>query len=259
MLLVGCLTLLSAMGQVQPKKEASKQDKKSVRRDRINSMLRQEEEGELVFHRQSVWGIKLSTDGYGFSYELGKFMSNRKSILFQVEFDEKKHPKEKKVSLFDGFGFSNIIFGKANNFYQLRLGVMLQNRIGGKGNKNGVAVAGIVGGGVSIGLVKPYLVDVRDNNDQQVRKQYPEIADSGYAIVGAAGFTKGWENVKINPGAYIKAGMRFDYGRFNETITAIETGLRAEFYSKKVEQMAYIKQKQFFFSAYVALLLGRRK
>jgi hypothetical protein len=53
--------------------------------------------------------------------------------------------------------------------------------------------------------------------------------------------------------------MRFDYGRLNETVTAIEVGLSAEFYSSKIPQMLYNEDKQFFFNAYVAILLGRRK
>jgi len=53
--------------------------------------------------------------------------------------------------------------------------------------------------------------------------------------------------------------MRFDYGRLNETVTAIEVGLTGEYYSSKIPQMLYNKEKQFFFNAYLAILLGRRK
>jgi hypothetical protein len=42
-------------------------------------------------------------------------------------------------------------------------------------------------------------------------------------------------------------------------ISALEVGITGEFYSKKVPQMIYIEQKQFFLSAYVTLMFGRRK
>jgi hypothetical protein len=45
----------------------------------------------------------------------------------------------------------------------------------------------------------------------------------------------------------------------NETVAAIEVGLAGEFYASKIPQMLYSKDKQFFFSGYVAILLGRRK
>ena len=255
--LMGLLIAFSAISQ-DKKVRSEKQEKKAAKREKINLLIRQEEEGELSFHKQSVFGFKMASDGYGFSYEYGKSKSPRKTILFQFEFNEKKHQKEKKISLFDGFGFSNIVFGKMNNFYQAKLGIAQQVRIGGKSNKNGVAVSGIMGGGLSLGLQKPYYVNVIINGKEE-RSTFPKIVDSNYAINGASGFTVGWNEVKINPGAHAKAAMRFDYGRFNEAVTAIEVGLMGEFYSKKVPQLAYIDQKQFFFNAYISILFGRRK
>ena len=243
------------------KRTSTKQEKKNERRDRINALLRQEEEGEIVFNKQSVFGIKLATDGYGITYELGKFKSPRKSTLFQLEISEKKHKKEKKLaaSIDNQFQINSVVFGKTNNFYQLKLGVAQQQIIGGKGNKNGVAVSAIYGGGLSVGFLKPYYVDVEDSSNNRSRQRYPEIVDKNYFELGAAGFTVGWDAVKIRPGAYVKAAMRFDYGRLNETVTAVEVGLGAEFYSTKMSQIIYSKEKQLFFNAYVSLLLGRRK
>ena len=223
-------------------------------------MLFRSEEGELVFNRQSVFGFKMNTDGYGFSYEFGKYQSNRKTLLFQFEFNEKKHAKEKKLSLYDFYGFSNIIFGKENNFYQAKLGVAQQTRIGGKGNKNGVMVSGIYGGGISMGLMKPYYVSVEaDGGGDVFRSTFPKIIDSNYNIIGAAGSLVGWKDVKINPGAHAKAALRFDYGRFNETVTGIEVGVMAEYYSKKVPQLSYVQQKNYFFNAYISFIFGRRR
>lgn len=243
------------------KKTSTRQEKKDARRDRINSLLRQEEEGEIVFNKQSVFGIKLATDGYGITYELGKFKSPRKSTLFQLELSEKKHKKEKKLaaSIDNQFQINSVVFGKTHNFYQLKLGVAQQQVIGGKGNKNGVAVSAIFGGGLSVGMLKPYYVDVEDSLKNRIRETYPEIIDRNHIELGAAGFTVGWNAVKIRPGAYAKAAMRFDYGRLNETVTAIEVGLGAEFYSTKMSQIIYNKDKQLFFNAYISLLLGRRK
>jgi len=42
-------------------------------------------------------------------------------------------------------------------------------------------------------------------------------------------------------------------------VSAIEVGLAGEFYTKKIPQMIYAKQKQFFFSAYVSIMFGKRK
>lgn len=261
-LLVAVTTIaVWAQDSTVQKKPSTKQEKKNARRDRINSLLRQEEEGEIVFNKQSVFGIKLATDGYGITYELGKFKSPRKSTLYQLELSERKHKKEKKLaaSIDNQFQINSVVFGKTHNFYMLKMGIAQQQVIGGKGNKNGVAVSAIYGGGLTVGFLKPYYVDVEDSSNTRRRETYPEIINNNYIELGAAGFTVGWDAVKIRPGAYAKAAMRFDYGRLNETVTAIEVGLGAEFYSTKLSQIIYNKDKQIFFNAYIALLLGRRK
>lgn len=254
-------TTVWAQENPTPKSPTARKDKKAAKRERINTLLKQEEEGEIIFNKQSAFGLRLATDGYGISYEIGRFKSNRVATVFSIELNEKKHKKERRTTLQSGFNFNSLIFGKMNNFYQVKLGMGQQRIIGGKGNKNGVAVMAIYGGGVSVGLQKPYYI----NTAGGFKSTYPTIIDSvwsgndDYQETGAAGFTYGWKDVKIKPGIHTKAAMRFDYGRFNETVTAIEVGVTAEYYFSKVAQMAYNKERTFFFNGYISLLLGRRK
>jgi hypothetical protein len=242
------------------KRDAKKQ-KKLDRQERINDLIRQDEEGEIIYNKQGAFMLKLLTDGYAIGYEFGKFQSNRKSLLFQFELAEKKHKKEKREGYFDPeqVRVNYLVYGKTNTFYQFKLGIAKQQVIGGKGNKNGVSVSGIYGAGLTIGLVKPYMLDVEDNFGNSFQSKYPEIQDSGYNVVKARGLSGGWSQLKVRPGVYVKTGMRFDYGRMNETVAAIEVGLAGEFYSGKISQMLYSRDKQFFFSGYVAILLGKRK
>ncbi|MGB8195088.1 MAG: hypothetical protein WCF67_24345 [Chitinophagaceae bacterium] len=254
------LVAMSGFAQAQPK-GISKKEKKDAKRERINALVKMEEEGELVFRKQSIFGLKANTDGYGLSYEMGRFKSNRVTTIYQVELNEKKHRQEKKQNTdLNGLQFNSVIYNKINNFYQFKLGIGQQRILGGKGNKNGVAVAAIYAGGFSLGMLKPYLIEV-DVNAKRLISRYPTIIDSGYTdfIIGSAGFTKGWSELSIKPGAHAKAALRFDYGRFNETVTAIEVGVNAEFYSSKIPQMQFADQKQFFFNGYITILLGRRK
>jgi hypothetical protein len=69
----------------------------------------------------------------------------------------------------------------------------------------------------------------------------------------------GWNHMKVTPGLYVKPAVRFDYGKLNELVSALEIGVTAEFYAKKIPQMLYLKEKQLFFSAYVSILFGKRK
>ena len=240
----------------------SQKDKKSYKRDRINNLLKMEEEGDLIFNKHSIFGIKLATDGYGISYEKGRFKSNKRTLIYQIELNEKKSPKDHKVAAagYNGYNFNSVVVGKLNNFYQLKLSIGQQHLIGGKGNKNGVAVTALYTGGLSLGILKPYYVDVTNvQTGADFKSKYPTIIDSGFVELGAAGFTVGWGEVKFKPGLNAKTAMRFDYGRFNQTITAIEAGISGEYYFGQIPMLYLVPQKHFFFNAYVSIMFGKRK
>jgi hypothetical protein len=238
--------------------------KKEERRERINAIIRQEEEGVIKYKKHLAFGFKLTNDGYGGFVEVARAQSVRRSLLFQLDISERKHPKEEKRESEIYAGTSPFIYGKINYFYPIRLGVQQQFLLGNKGNKNGVSISGNIGGGLSLGLLRPYLVEVDTTGFQDfvyVGYDSPDSAlflNSGL-IAGGPNLGTGWKNLKLTPGAYVKAGLRFDYGKYNEMLTAVEVGLSAEFYSKKIPQMIYQKQDRFFVAAYVALVFGRRK
>lgn len=269
MIVLVVMTGLVTFAQDNRTNTQPRKNKKDEKRERVNTIMKQEEEeGEIVFHTHSIFGIKLATDGYGILYERGKYVSPKKTNLLQFELNEKISKKEEKTTTgFDIFGnVSQAKYGKANNFFQFKAGIGQQYTIGGKTNKNGVAVTAIYAGGLSLGLIKPYYVDVqRQSTRERLRVKFTDTLPQGdtYTIIGNSGFTVGWNELKLSPGLHAKTALRFDYGRFNEMVSAIEAGVNAEFYASKVKQMGlgtqYKSERQFFFNAYVALEFGRRK
>ena len=190
--------------------------------------------------------------------------TNRKTNIYRIDFTEIKNQKEEKLSSGNGLFFGNpFIFGKINNFYQLTLGFGQQHILGQKGNKNGVAVSAVYNGGLAVGLLRPYYLEVTDPLDGQNKTiKYSEANRNlflGPTILGGGGLGKGWGEMKVKPGAFVKTALRFDYGRFNEVVSGIEAGLSAEFYGSKIPIMVDQKDKQFFFQGYIAILFGRRK
>ncbi len=262
--------------------QKSKKDLLMEKKQRINALVKQEEEGVISYHQQSAFGIKLASDGYGAFFEMGKAKSVKKSLLFQIELTERKHPKEEKQSNVN-IPSAPFVFGKINYLYPLKLGVQQQFLLGNKTNRNGISVTGNIGGGISLALLRPYNLEVNDM-DKGGRKfiryessdsslysssgRSTHIADSvlftnssllGFMQVSGGGFTKGWNQIKITPGIYTKASLRFDYGKYNEQLSALEVGLMAEMYSKAIPQLVYTKPSQYFISVYVAILFGKRK
>jgi len=269
-LIIGMLGTLavSAQQKVQSTGADARQLKKAERREKINQLIKQEEEGALIYQKQGAFGFKFNTDAWSMFYEHGRYKTINKTNLWWLEFGERKDKKEEKVpTLSASQGFlviSSYIYGKRNNFYYLKGGLGQQLLIGGKGNKNGVAVSAIYGGGLSAGLLKPYYIEIQNpaTNTREQIKYSPDNENlflDPSIIIGKGNFGKGFNEITFVPGAHARAALRFDYGRYNEVLSAMEVGVNAEYYSKAMPIMLLNKEHKFFFNAYISLVFGKRK
>jgi hypothetical protein len=257
--------------ETQPSEKPSKADRKTAKREKNAKLMKMEEEGEPSYRKHSIFGIKINNDGYGLSYEIGRMKTPYRASIFQFEINEKKHSKEDKQSTGSdiGGGFvllgNPFVYGKQNIFYQAKLGIGQQYMIGGKGNKNGVGVYAIVAGGFAAGLLRAYYLEVESPPNsgftKEVKYDSPDSTEflNPAAIVGGTGFGKGWSDMEFVPGAHAKTALRFDWGRFNTSIIAVEVGFNFEYYTKKVVQMVHVEGKNFFANGYLSILFGSRK
>jgi hypothetical protein len=78
-------------------------------------------------------------------------------------------------------------------------------------------------------------------------------------IIGSGGLGMGWGEMKLKPGAFVKTGLRFDFGRYNEVVSGIEIGVSAEYYASEIPIMLYQNDQQFFYQGHIAFMFGRRK
>lgn len=251
------ITLVIATSSIAQKQ--NKKERRDHNRKRIDALIKQEEEGVIAYKKHTAFGGKLINNGYGAFIEFGRAKSVKKGMLYQLEISEYKSAREEKQSNLYAYS-TPFVFGKQNFFYPIKLGVQQQILFGNKSNKNGVSVTGNYGGGLSIGLLRPYYVQLGGSNTY-VKYESADSAkflDPG-GISGGPGFSKGWSDLTVNPGAYLKTALRFDYGSYNEIISAIEAGISVDYYSKKIPLIVHEKSKQFFFTGYVAFIFGRRK
>ena len=248
--------------------------RKLQKRQQLNKLIAQEEDGALVFRKQWAIGLKLNTDGYGFFYEHGKYKSLKRSNLWWLEFGEKKSQNQTKqspqptITSYPGFSIVSVgnsfVYGKENNFYQLKVGFGRQLRIGSKGSNNGVAVSAIYGGGLSLGLQKPYYLQVLDSTSQSgttdIRySDNPTKFLDLNSIVGGSGFSKGFGSMTVVPGLHARGALRFDYGKDREVLSALEVGFNLDYYTQKITIMAQNPARNLFFDTYVAIDFGGRK
>jgi hypothetical protein len=240
--------------------QETKKERQAEKRARKNNLVKEEEEGVIAYKKSFAVGAKLISDGYGAFFELGRASSVRKALLYQLEIGEHKAVKEYKQTN-PYVNTIPFIYGKENYFYPVKLGLQQQTLLGNKSNKNGVSVTANYGGGLSLALLRPYYIEVQKGNDY-VYVKYNSPDSSLFLngpVVGGPTFGKGWSDMSVTPGLYAKAAVRFDYGSYNEVISAIEVGITGEYYTKKVPLLIQNPEKQFFFTGYVSILFGKRK
>jgi hypothetical protein len=244
----------------------TRKEKNAKINERIKKMQRESEAGALIFNKQSAFSISLISDGYSIGYEQGKYKKINKTNLWWLTLGERKNFKEEKLIqqyIPTGAQAGNpFIFGKKNNFYFLKVGFGKQLLLGSKSAKNGVAVSAIYGGGLSLGMLKPYYLEVANNAGTKDYIKYDDdstrFSNTSY-IFGSAPFGKGFNEIKYVPGVFAKGAIRFDYGRFNDIISALEVGVTAEYYTQKMPIMLNNKEKSLFISGFISIMFGSRK
>ncbi len=212
------------------------------------------------------------TNGWSANVEFTNILDLHKKNFWQVGVTHLKHPKEVKQTFDLGYtpiGFNAprpFIFGKQNYFNTLSVAYGQMRMIGQRANKSGVEVSVKYSGGLSLGILNPYylqLIIPIDNERAYIEdKKYNEAPDlfmNSFSIYGSSGFSRGINQISIVPGLHAKVGLHFDWAFFEEYIKAIEVGLAVDAYSKKVPLMVIENNPRVFTNLYIGLQLGKKK
>ena len=210
-------------------------------------------EQKIFFRNEKSWAIFLNTNGFGGNYRNGTRLNAFRKFIWEVEMNYVKHPKETKIS--NSYAQLNqYVYGKTHFAWEIRGGAGFQREIFRKIDKTGVAVRYFYDAGPSLMLLKPvyYQVVVGDNiEDQKFDVNHPPPN-----IVGRSSFFKGINEIKIDPGVYLKAGMSFEYSKQDVRLQALEFGAVASAFLNEVDIMAS-HNSRFLFSLFISFRWGR--
>ncbi len=260
--LFACFLGLSVQGQVtfQPKQFNSPQSK------------------GIVYDKEFSVDVRLHTNGLAFAANFGKIKTFYKTRYYHFEIGELRHPKQERQNR-DWAGGNNskssksFFLGKKNNFYVVRAGIGVKKYFSEKARERGLAIGMSYAAGPSLGLIKPYYLEIIRPTDEPL---YPEVVSEKYSsenagefldfysIYGASGFTKGLSEIRPLPGLHGKLGVHFDWGAFDEYVKAIDVGVMVDVYLKKVPLMVEndaitnTENHPFFINLYLTLQLGKR-
>lgn len=229
----------------------------------------------LLYEHELSFGIRLNTKGWGVFTNFGKKVSFDKSRFYHIEFAELRHPKEIKQS--NDFGLIRwgrtpkpFVFGKQNNFYALHFGWGRKIFLGDKAEKSGVEVNWSYILGPSLGILKPYYLDViykieTVGNEVQLfldsRKYDPDDPDlflNPSSIYGSTGFLEGIGEIKFYPGIHAKTSLVFDWANYSDFVKAIEAGISVDAYYKRVPIMIQENNKPYFVLLYLGIQFGKK-
>jgi len=233
----------------------------------------------IVFDREFTVDLKLHTNGYALGINIARLKTFYLTNFFNFEFGEIKHPKQFRQS-FDFRPSANgkvsraFVFGKQNNFFVLRGGYGQKRYFSEKAKRKGLAIGVSYSGGVSLGLLKPYYLELNypesSTNDIITRseKYTEENADIFLDITrifGASSFTKGLSELSVLPGGHGKVAVHFDWGAFDEFVKALEVGVMFDVYFQNVPimvespQVENVENRPLFINLFLNLQLGKRK
>jgi hypothetical protein len=238
-------------------------------------------------------GAKLRSDGFGFNFDYTRGKRYRSAMLYQLEFGYYAHLSQiKQFSSDYNTGeaqFKRYAFGKINNLFALHINIGQKILLAERARKNGVRIYTHYAAGFSLGILKPYMLQVVDTSsigiigyDSNGNPQYgfSNIINIAYEngknidyfmnlipygsqgrylrpIVGGAGFGKGW-NVTFQPGIHVKGGFSFDWSKDEGAVKGLDLGFACDIYFKKTPVMV-TNNKSIFPSVYLGFQIGKKK
>ncbi len=224
--------------------------------------LEDDKDTKVLYRKEFTAGIVANSAGWGLTVRRSHHKTGFSKTFWEIDFVTAKHPKEIKGSAYENS--KGYVYGKMNSFLMLRTGYGLNKVIFSKGKADGSAieVRYLFGGGSSLGITKPYYVDIIKDSRLQNGGIVAEAYDPNNPehninnIYGRSPWYKGIDKLKLHPGIYGKFGLSFDYAGKEKGVKTIETGIIFDYYFKKIPMMAFISNKSLWFSFYVSINFG---
>ncbi len=229
------------------------------------------QQNEETYERELTYGVNFNTNAGiigGLSFRSAHVKTENRLDFWGVEIVEVKHPKETRYLGQRGDVF---VRGKTNYLFVMRPEYGREFIFFRKAAEEGVEVNGIIGIGPSLGFMVPYYIDYDVNKTRQggAPGQMPNIQRVRYDpigahaeydyIIGGAGVLAGLDETSVKFGAHLRAALSFDYGRYHESISGVETGFMVEAYPHKLIMLPEAQNYSVFNSVYLTIYYGRRK
>jgi hypothetical protein len=220
---------------------------------------------DYQYKKEWTGGLRVQSNGVTIYTEYGWIKDIFKTRLLQLEYTYviDYRLKRQRSQAENGRGY---FFGLQNRFHSIHLSYGVKRTIADKANRNGVRLSFIAFGGFSLGLLKPYYVNILKSRDGVVEVtepvRYNGSNDSVFLnkdkIWEAAPTRYGLNQIEPVPGVHGKFGLNFDFGRKDEFVKALEAGIMLDLYYKRLNIMANDHNRFYQIAFYLSFHLGKR-
>ncbi len=154
---------------------------------------------------------------------------------------------------------SGYVYGKQNYLFAIRPQYGREINVFRKSSEGGVNINAILAGGPTIGVLKPYYIQVAYGRGNYRDEIFDPTKHTLNNIAGSGGFFEGLGDSQIIPGVNLKAALNFELDAFRQSNISLEIGFLAEAYTKQVNIMALTENRSVFTSGYVTIFFGGKK
>ena len=169
------------------------------------------------------------------------------------------HPREFSYPAATGGSYT---YSKENYLFVLRPQFGREFTLFKRSSEGGVQMSGILAAGPSIGLLKPYFIQVQEARGLNLKEvPYTKDIDTtpNTRIVGAGSFFSGIGQMKATMGVNVKAAVNIELDAFRNSNIALEIGVLAEYFPTAPLILADGINRNFYTSGYLTLFFGSKK
>lgn len=223
-------------------------------------------EGDILYDKEFIAGVNFHTNGGLVGGIMGRYTKRTADNHFLqvgLEVSFIKHPKE--LRYLNTVTNNTFVAFKKNAMFVVRPQAGYEYVLFRKAEEEGVQVDLILGGGLSLGFLKPYYIEYLYGKESKFEAYDPDKHTDFNRVLGSGGVLTGLDESKVVPGIHIKPALSFEMGHINGNVTGIEIGTLLEWFTQKMvilepfTGLPPIENKQFFSSVYLTIYYGFRR
>lgn len=229
----------------------------------------------IVYNNELTFNVALATPrNFFFGVRSGKLISYDKTRYWSASFGDIRHSRERRenpdrVNVVNNRVSRAYVFGKQNQLYALRFGFGQKRLLSEKARERGVAIGYSYEFGPSLGLVKPYYLEIERNDAEPLDVRYTGdnldvFVGNQINVFGASAWTVGLDEIGLRPGVHAKFATHFGFGAYDETAKSLEAGIMGDFFLGNTDIMVEseltpgVSNPPVYLSLFINLQIGKR-